>query len=52
MAKLDAIQLYISLPLNIDPNAGQNEFKGHISKNVAKMAILLPKVASATLACS
>ena len=50
MAKLDAIQLLIDLPLNIDPNAGQNKFEGHIPKNVAKMAILWPKIASATLA--
>ena len=32
MAKLDAIQLYISFLIYIDPNEGQNKFKGHISK--------------------
>ena len=37
-------------PFNIDQNVWQNKFKGHISKNVAKMAILWPKKASATLA--
>ena len=52
MAKLDAIQLKIGLPLNIDPNVGQNKFEGHISKNVSKMAISWPKIASATLACT
>ena len=52
MAKLDAIQLQIGLPLNIDQITGQNKFEGqcHIPKIVAKMAILWPKIASATLA--
>ena len=50
MAKLDAIQLKIGLPSNIDPHPGQNKFEGDISKNVAKMAILWPKIASATVA--
>ena len=39
MAKLDAIKLYIGLPFNIDLNDRQNNFEGHISKNVTKMAI-------------
>ena len=48
IAKLDAIQLQIGLPLNIDQITGQNKFEGqrHIPKNVAKMAILWPKIAS------
>ena len=44
IAKLDAIQLYVGLLLNIDPNEGQNKIEGHISKNVAKMAILWPEI--------
>ena len=50
-AELDVIQLKIGLPLNIDPNGGQNKFGGHISKIVAKMTILSPKIASAASAC-
>ena len=50
MAKLDAIQFLIGLPHNIDPHTKQNKFEGLISKNVAKKAILRPKIASATVA--
>ena len=46
MAKLDAIQLYIGLPLNIDPNERKNKFECHISKKCGQNSHLM---ASASL---
>ena len=34
ITNLDAIQLEIGLPLNIDINGWQNKFEGYISKNM------------------
>ena len=40
----------VCLTILIHIGTRQNKFEGHISKNVAKMAILWPKIASATVA--
>ena len=50
MADLGLIDSKLGLYIKINVNNGQNKFEVHISKNVAKMAILWPKKASATLA--
>ena len=44
MADLDLIDSKLGLYVKINVNNGQNKFEVHISKNVAKMAILWPKI--------
>ena len=44
MADLGLIDSKLSLYIKINVNNGQNKFEVHISKNVAKMAILWPKI--------
>ena len=44
MADLGFIDSKLGLYIKINVNHGQNKFKVHISKNVAKMAILWPKI--------
>ena len=44
MADLDLIDSKLGLYIKINVNNGQNKFEVHISKNVAKMAILWPKI--------
>ena len=44
MADLGLIDSKLGLYIKINVNQGQNKFKVHISKNVAKMAILWPKI--------
>ena len=44
MADLGLIDSKLGLYIKINVNTGQNKFEVHISKNVAKMAILWPKI--------
>ena len=44
MADLGLIDSKLSLYIRVNVNNGQNKFEVHISKNVAKMAILWPKI--------
>ena len=44
MADLGLIDSKLSLYIKVNVNNGQNKFEVHISKNVAKMAILWPKI--------
>ena len=44
MADLGLIDSKLGLYIKINVNNGQNKFEVHISKNVAKMAILWPKI--------
>ena len=44
MADLGLIDSKLGLYIKIYVNNGQNKFEVHISKNVAKMAILWPKI--------
>ena len=44
MADLGLIDSKLGLYIRIYVNNGQNKFEVHISKNVAKMAILWPKI--------
>ena len=44
MADLGLIEFKLGLYIKINVNDGQNKFEVHISKNVAKMAILWPKI--------
>ena len=44
MADLGLIEFKLGLYIKINVNNGQNKFEVHISKNVAKMAILWPKI--------
>ena len=44
MANLGLIDSKLGLYIKINVNNGQNKFEVHISKNVAKMAILWPKI--------
>ena len=44
MADLGLIDSKLGLYIKINVNKGQNKFEVHISKNVAKMAILWPKI--------
>ena len=44
MADLGLIDSILGLYIKINVNNGQNKFEVHISKNVAKMAILWPKI--------
>ena len=44
IADLGLIDSKLSLYIKINVNQGQNKFEVHISKNVAKMAILWPKI--------
>ena len=44
MAKLCLIDLKLGLYIKVNVNPGQNKFEVHISKNVAKMAVLWPKI--------
>ena len=44
MADLGLIDSKLSLCIKINVNNGQNKFEVHISKTVAKMAILWPKI--------
>ena len=44
MADLSLIDFKLGLYIKVNVNIGQNKFEVHISKNVAKMAILWPKI--------
>ena len=44
IVKLGPIDFQLGLPLNIDGNDRQNKFEVRISKNVAKMANVWPKI--------
>ena len=44
MANLSLIDSKLGLYIKVNVNNGQNKFKVHISKNVAEMAILWPKI--------
>ena len=44
MADLGLIDFKLCLYIKVNVNNGQNKFEVHISKNVAKMAILWPKI--------
>ena len=44
MADLGLIDSKLSLYIKVNVNNGENKFEVHISKNVAKMAILWPKI--------
>ena len=44
MANLGLIDFKLGLHFKVNVNAGQNKFEVHISKNVAKMAVLWPKI--------
>ena len=44
MAKLGPIDFKLGLYIKVNVNAGQNKFGVHISKNVAKMDVLWPKI--------
>ena len=44
MADLGLIDFKLGLYIKVNVNNGQNKFEVHISKNVAKMAILWPKI--------
>ena len=44
MANLGLIDFKLGLHIKVNVNAGQNKFEVHISKNVAKMAVLWPKI--------
>ena len=44
MANLGLIDFKLGLYIKVNVNAGQNNFEVHISKNVAKMAVLWPKI--------
>ena len=50
MADLGLIEFKLGLYIKINVNNGQNKFEVHISKNVAKMAILWPKIGQRRLA--
>ena len=44
MVNLGLINFKLGLYIKVNVNAGQNKFQVHISKNVAKMAVLWPKI--------
>ena len=44
MANLGLIDIKLGLYIKVNVNAGQIKFKVHISKNVAKMAVLWLKI--------
>ena len=44
MADLGLIDFKLGLYIKVNVNNGQNKYEVHISKNVAKMAILWPKI--------
>ena len=44
MADLGLIDSKLGLYIKINVNSGQNKFEVHISKTMAKMAILRPKI--------
>ena len=44
MADLGLIDFKLGLYINVNVNSGQYKFEVHISNNVAKMAILRPKI--------
>ena len=44
MANLGLIDFKLGLYIKVNVNAWQNKFEVHISKNVAKMAVLWPKI--------
>ena len=44
MANLGLIDFKLGLYINVNVNVRQNKFEVHISKNVAKMAVLWPKI--------
>ena len=44
MADLGLIDFKLGLYIKVNVNKRQNKFEVHISKNVAKMAILWPKI--------
>ena len=43
MANLGLIDFKLGVYIKVNVNAGKNKFEVHISKNVAKMAVLWPK---------
>ena len=44
MANLGLIDFKLGLHIKVNVNSWQNKFEVHISKNVAKMAVLWPKI--------
>ena len=44
MANLGLIDFKLGVYIKVNVNTGQNKFEVHISKNVAKMAVLWPKI--------
>ena len=44
MANLGLVDFKLGLYIKVNLNAGQNKFEVHISKSVAKMAVLWPKI--------
>ena len=44
MANLGLIDFKLGLYIKVNVNVGENKFEVHISKNVAKMAVLWPKI--------
>ena len=44
MANSGLIDIKLSLYIKVNVNAGKNKFEVHISKNVAKIAVLWPKI--------
>ena len=45
MANLGLIDFKLGLYIKVNVNAVQNKFEVHITKNVAKIAVLWPKIA-------
>ena len=44
MANLGLIDFKLGLYIKVNVNVGRNKFEVHISKNVAKIAVLKPKI--------
>ena len=44
MANLGLIDFKLGLYIKVNVNTGQKKFEVHISKNVAKMVVLWPKI--------
>ena len=44
MANLGLIDFKLDLYIKVNVNSGQNKFEVNISKNVAKVAVLWPKI--------
>ena len=49
MAKISPFGLKIGLPINLDLNDGQNKYKVHIFKVVAKITNIWPKIGQVPL---